>query len=182
MAKTYTESELIAMGLTQEQINAVANESAEEKQGEIVEMQPRKTFAEKVQEELEKPLAVTSISSLKRQSSGELVQLPGFTEEEDFVARMRRPSLLAMVKKGKIPNTLLSEATELFSNGTSTIGKDGSGLEDLMQVVEIICEASLVEPTWKEIQDAGIELTDEQMMAIFSYSQRGVAGVRQFRN
>jgi len=178
MTKTYTESELLAMGLTQEQINAVASQIDNESK----EVKPvKKSFAQKVEEELNKPLKVTSISSLKKQAAGELVQLPGFVEGEDFIARMRRPSLLAMVKKGKIPNSLLSEATELFSNGTSTIG-DNNSLEEMMNVVEIICEASLIEPSWKEIQDEGIELTDEQLMAIFSYSQRGIAGVRQFRN
>ena len=85
-----------------------------------------------------------------------------------------------MVKKGKIPNSLLNEATELFSNGTSTVSD--SNLEEMMNVVEIICEASLIEPSWQDIQAEGIELTDEQLMAIFSYSQRGIAGVRQFRN
>ena len=182
MAKTYTESELIAMGLTHEQIDAVAKQIEEEEKEKVVPIKPVNKFASKVEEELKKPLSVTSISSLKRQSSGELVQLPGFIEDEDFIARMRRPSLLAMVKKGKIPNSLLNEATELFSNGTSTIGDNDSSLEEMMNVVEIICEASLIEPSWKEIQDAGIELTDEQLMAIFSYSQRGIAGVRQFRN
>lgn len=179
MAKTYTESELIAMGLTKEQIDSVAKEA---ESTNIVEMPEKKSFADKVNEELNKPLKVTSIDSLKQQSAGEIVQLPGFVEGEDFIARMRRPSLLAMVKKGKIPNSLLNEATELFSNGTSTVGRDDSSLEEMMNVVEIICEASLIEPSWKEIQDNGIELTDEQLMAIFSYSQRGIAGVRQFRN
>lgn len=179
MAKTYTESELIAMGLTKEQIDSVAKEA---ESTNIVEMPEKKSFADKVNEELSKPLKVTSIDSLKKQSAGEIVQLPGFVEGEDFIARMRRPSLLAMVKKGKIPNSLLNEATELFSNGTSTVGRDDSSLEEMMNVVEIICEASLIEPSWKDIQDNGIELTDEQLMAIFSYSQRGIAGVRQFRN
>lgn len=178
MARTYTESELIAMGLTKEQIDSVAEES---EGTNIVEIPNRKSFADKVNEELKKPLSVTTIGALKQQSAGELVQLPGFVEGEDFIARMRRPSLLAMVKKGKIPNSLLSEATELFSNGTSTIGNSEGSLEEMMNVVEIICEASLIEPSWKEIKDAGIELTDEQLMAIFSYSQRGIAGVRQFR-
>lgn len=184
MSKTYTESELLALGLTKEQIDAVANQAPsvvsaadkEEKASNVM------NFAEVVNNELRKPLSVTSISDLKEQSMGELVQLPGFVEGEDFIARMRRPSLLAMVKKGKIPNTLLSEATELFSNGTSNIGRNKNTLEDMMNVIEIICEASLIEPSYNEIKNANIELTDEQMMAIFSYSQRGIAGVKQFRN
>lgn len=180
MSRTYTESELIAMGLTQEQIDSVAAESQEEsKQDEgLVSIAD---FSKHVEETLSRPLSVTSISALKRQSLGEVVSLPGFIDGEDFVVRMRRPSLLSLVRKGKIPNTLLNEATELFNNGTSTVGVNGNTLEDMMDVIDIICDASLLEPTYKEIQDNGIELTDEQLMAIFAYSQRGVNGLRQFR-
>lgn len=178
MSKTYTESELKAMGFTQQQIDAISNQS-----DGIVEDNKAISFSDIVNKEMMKPLSVTSISDLKRQTSGELVELPGFIEGEKFIARMRRPSLLAMVKKGKIPNTLLNEATELFSNGTSTVGKNNNNtLQDMLQVVEIICEASLIEPSWSEIQANNIELTDEQLMAIFSYSQRGVVGLSQFRN
>lgn len=186
MSKTYTESELLALGLTKEQIDAVANQapSITDAHNDVKDEKPNNitSFSDVVNRELTKPLSVTSISDLKLQSAGELVQLPGFVEGEDFIARMRRPSLLAMVKKGMIPNSLLSEATELFSNGTSNIGKNKNTLDDMMNVIEIICEASLIEPTWKDIRDNDIELTDEQLMAIFSYSQRGIAGVRQFRN
>jgi len=180
MSRTYTESELIAMGLTQEQIDSVAAESqAEPKQDTgVVSLAD---FAKRVDDTLSKPLNVTSISALKRQSLGEVVSLPGFIDGEDFIVRMRRPSLLSLVRKGKIPNTLLNEATELFNNGTSTVGVNGNTLEDMMDVIDIICDASLLEPTYKEIQDNGIELTDEQLMAIFAYSQRGVNGLRQFR-
>lgn len=180
MGKMYTESELLAMGLTREQIDSVANEVEEEKPVNIV-----KTFEDKVNEEVNKPLKVTSISELKEQASGEIVELPGFIDGGDFVVKMRRPSLLAMVKKGKIPNALLSEATELFTNGTASMAKGKNSdnqLEQMMDVVEIICESSLIEPSWKEIQENGIELTDEQLMAIFAYSQRGIAAVKQFRN
>lgn len=183
MSRTYTESELIAMGLTQEQIDSVAAESQEEQveSKQNVNSASIADFSKHVEEALNRPLNVTSISALKRQSLGEVVSLPGFIDGEDFVVRMRRPSLLSLVRKGKIPNTLLNEATELFNNGTSTVGVNGNTLEDMMDVIDIICDASLLEPTYKEIQDNGIELTDEQLMAIFAYSQRGVNGLRQFR-
>ena len=48
-------------------------------------------------------------------------------------------------------------------------------------VLKEICRASLIEPTYEEFEDAGIRLTDDQMMAIFSYSQKGVKALESFR-
>ena len=45
-----------------------------------------------------------------------------------------------------------------------------------------MCEASFVEPTYKELKAAGVELTDEQYMFIFGYSQNGVADLESFRS
>ena len=42
-------------------------------------------------------------------------------------------------------------------------------------------KASLEEPSFDDIKEAGLELTDEQMMAIFSYSQEGVKALESFR-
>ena len=65
---------------------------------------------------------VTSIEELKQYSNGTVVELPCFAEGQPFVARLKRPSLLGMVKQGKIPNTLLVRANELFV-------QDGTGFD-----------------------------------------------------
>ena len=38
-----------------------------------------------------------------------------------------------------------------------------------------------VEPSWSELKNAGIELTDEQYMFIFNYTQEGVKALEPFR-
>ena len=58
---------------------------------------------------------VTSLADLQVYAQGQVVELPGFFSEEPFVVRLRRPSLLALTKSGKIPNALLSAANELFT-------------------------------------------------------------------
>lgn len=125
---------------------------------------------------------VTTIYDLQRYTLGQIVHLPDFAEGQPFVARMRRPSLLVMVKSGKIPNKLLATATDLF-NGTSN--KDNADntdmLSDTYSVCEAIAEAALVEPTLAEIKDAGMELSDNQLIAIFNYTQRGVEALNNFR-
>lgn len=125
-------------------------------------------------------MEITSLTSLEQYAQGQVVQLPSFAEGQPFIARLRRPSLLILIKSGRIPNTLLATANSLFAgNGINT--KDPSALADVVGVMDVICEASFLEPTWEQIQKAGVELTDDQYMAIFNYSQQGIKALEPFR-
>lgn len=131
-------------------------------------------------------LKVTSIEDLKRSAQGELVELPGFTEDVPFVVKLKKPSLLNLVKTKKIPNSLLSEANKLFVGGVSKVANnnplgDDKTMEQLFDLLDIICEAAFVEPTIKDLKEAGISLTDEQILAVFSYTQTGVKSLENFR-
>lgn len=131
---------------------------------------------------IDETLTVTSLTDLERYAKGQVVRLPDFSEGQPFVARVRRPSLLVLAKSGKIPNSLLNTANELFSKGGNGLDSDNSNmLKDVSDVMEIICEAALVEPTYEQIKEKGMELTDEQKMALFSYSQQGVKALNNFR-
>ena len=130
---------------------------------------------------LEKHNKVTTIYDLQEYSRGQIVKLPDFAEGQPFVARMRRPSLLVMAKKGKIPNKLLATATDLFNGGNSHNANNDSILSDTYDVCEAIAEAALVEPTMEEIKNAGLELSDNQLIAIFNYAQRGIEALNNFR-
>lgn len=130
---------------------------------------------------LEKQNKVTTIYDLQEYSRGQIVKLPDFAEGQPFVARMRRPSLLVMAKKGKIPNRLLATATDLFNGGNSHNANNDSILSDTYDVCEAIAEAALVEPTMAEIEEAGLELSDNQLIAIFNYAQRGIEALDNFR-
>lgn len=130
-------------------------------------------------------MVVTNIEELKRQMQGELVELPGFLEGCKFVARLKRPSMLSMVKRGKIPNDLLVEANKLFSNGPSKTAAlnqmDSKMMNNMFDIIELICKESFVEPSYEVLKENGIELTDEQQLAIFSYTQRGIESLKSFR-
>ena len=127
-------------------------------------------------------LRPTSMAQLKSYSTGQLVVLPPFAEGQPFVARLRRPSLMALAKSGKIPNTLLQSAGELFADTNRALNNMGDDLlTDLYGVMAILCEAAMVEPTYQDVIDAGLELTDEQMTAIFTYTQNGVRALESFR-
>lgn len=127
-------------------------------------------------------LKVTSLADLQSYKKGSVVELPPFAEGQPLVARMIRPSMLVMVKEGKIPNSLLKSANEIFQDGVGSFDADkDTAMSELFDVIDIICDASLVEPTLSDIKSAGLNLTDEQMMAIFSYAQQGVKALESFR-
>lgn len=127
---------------------------------------------------------ITSLSDLQSYAKGTVVRFPDFADGQPLVARVRRPSLLALAKNGKIPNALLGSANELFSNGTQS--KDGAELSpdvltDMYKIMTIMAEATFIEPTYEQIVGAGLELTDEQLAVVFGYSQSGVNALDNFR-
>lgn len=124
----------------------------------------------------------TSVADLVKYREGELVELPPFGENQPFFARLRRPSMLVLAKSGKIPNELLISANSLFEKGSGSFDSlDEQMLTKMFDVMEVICEASFVEPTYNDIKQAGIELTDDQYLFVFGYSQNGVRQLDSFR-
>lgn len=130
-------------------------------------------------------LKVTGIEDLQRIGHGEVVELPGFVDGTPFVARLRRPSMLAMVKAGKIPNELLVEANKLFASGVKGVAEknqdDPSMMSDLTVLLDAICREAFIEPSWEDIEKSGVTLTDQQYLAVFSYTQKGVDVLKPFR-
>lgn len=127
-------------------------------------------------------IKITSIDELKVMASGEIVKLPSFGQGQDFYARLRRPSMLKLAQSGQIPNSLLQTANSLF-NGTvdQKLDADPEFMKDMFDLIDVLAEAVFVEPSWQAIKDADIQLTDEQYMFIFNYTQQGVKAVEPFR-
>jgi hypothetical protein len=125
---------------------------------------------------------VTSIEDLKNYANGTVVEIPPFAEGQPLIARLKRPSILGMAKQGKIPNSLLVKANELFlQNGAGLDAEEEDTMKQLYDVLDLIAKETLVEPTYEEIKSVGLELTDEQMMFLFNYSQQGVKALESFR-
>lgn len=128
------------------------------------------------------PMNITTLADLQSYAAGTVVRFPDFAEGQPFIARVRRPSLLVLAKQGKIPNTLLATASELFSKGGAGIDTNNENmLSDVYDILHIICEASLIQPTMKDIENAGLSLSDDQLLAIFNYTQNGVKALESFR-
>ena len=132
---------------------------------------------------MSKELKVTSIEQLREYTNGEIVELPSFGNGQPFVARLGRPSLMRMVADGKIPNELLVRANELFMDGIGeTNVMDEKLLSDMYNLMGVMAESTMIEPTYAEVKEAGMELTDEQLVFLFQYTQRGLKGLENFRD
>ncbi len=126
-------------------------------------------------------MEITNISQLNEYANGQVVELPPFAQGQPFVARIRRPSMLALTKTGKIPNELLTTANSLFIDGKIDSKADPKAMQRVFDIFDILCEACFIEPSYSQIREAGLELTDEQYMFIFNYSQSGVKALKPFR-
>lgn len=209
MGKVYTELELKEMGMDSAQIKAIlstqkaiiADGKLQDKLKEealksealdadnIEKFSDRKNIIQKHEHNVKvytesKNLVPTSINEIAEYKKGTIVELPPFGDGQPFIARMSRPSMLSLVKKGKIPNTLINKATSLFAKGVNALGgsgKESIDVNELFDVIEAIADSALIEPTLSDIRSVGMELTDDQLMAIFAYTQKGVKALEQFR-
>ena len=192
-SKRYTEEQLYKMGMSKEQVNAILKTYADEEPDDKIVKFVDEDKESKACVGIAKPgevvpvncneaMKITSAADLQSYASGTVVRLPDFGDGQPFVARMRRPSMLVLAKSGKIPNTLLSAASELFAKGGSGLDTDSDNmLGDMYDICHIICESALIAPTMEEIEGAGMELSDDQLMAIFNYTQTGVHALESFR-
>lgn len=130
---------------------------------------------------IKKQLEVTPISTLQEYANGEIVEFPPFAEGMPFYARVKRPSMMVLMKTGKIPNSLMIAANSLFSGDMENSKIDEDFYKQVLSVIEVIAEASFLEPTWRDIKAAGVELTDEQYTFLFNYTQKGVKALEPFR-
>lgn len=121
-------------------------------------------------------MAFLSGEKLTELAQGTEIELPGFAAEETISVRLRRPSLMLLAAEGKIPNTLLASVEDLFEKGD----KNTVSFKERAEIFRIVAMASLVSPSWEELQNAGVNLTDLQLLYIYNFSQTGVDTLRRF--
>ncbi len=105
------------------------------------------------------------------------VYIPSFSGDGSMKVRLRRPSMLTLAARGVIPNELLACARELFNEG----GKAQIPLDELGRLLLVFAQTSLVSPSYEELEEQGISLTDEQLSAIYAFAQGGVRALIPFR-
>lgn len=126
-------------------------------------------------------MPVTSIEQFKRYAGGSEVELPGFVSGETITVKLRRPSVMTMVADGKIPNPLMGIAAEMFNSGVNSTIQSADGMKNTAELLRIYAKAALVEPAYADLEAAGVQLTDGQLTAIYSYVMTGVDQIKRFR-
>ena len=131
-------------------------------------------------------MQVTSLEQLQAIKQTEIIELPSFEDGTKLNVEVKKPNMMQLIAAGKIPNTLLNSAMEMFNGKAGEKmqkAADNAGdLKDLVGMMNVIAEASLVNPTYKQIKGLGIDLTDNQLMGLLMYSQGGLKALENFRN
>lgn len=123
-------------------------------------------------------MAVTSLEKLKELSKGIEVELQGW-DNEPFMCILKRPSLLGLVESGDIPNPLLNASYILFNGAKGP--QDVVNLKEQKQIFTIVARASMVDPSYQDLEDLGLELTDLQLLEIYKFTQLGLKSLISFR-
>lgn len=133
-------------------------------------------------------MEVTSLEQLKNIKKTDIVELPSFEDGTPFVAELKKPNITALMIEGKIPNTLLTVASDMFQKGTAkaqkTIDKaikEPKDLQEMFKLLDVMAKNCLVNPSYKDLEDIGIKLNEAQLSAILAYTQGGVIGLENFR-
>lgn len=111
-----------------------------------------------------------------RKKATRIIEIDGFEPGEKIAVRIKPASLLNLLMSGKLPNNLLGTVNDLFdqtNKGKSMelFEQDENKIKDIMEIIDLVCEQSLVEPTYEEIKDV---ITDTQKMQIMAEAQGNV--------
>ena len=130
-------------------------------------------------------MQVTSLEQLKNIKLSEIVELPSFEDGTPLIVEIRKPNMMQLITSGKIPNTLLNVAMDMFNGKTGDkmqkASQSSKDLSELVKMMNVIAEASLVNPCYEDFKTTGVDLSDDQLMAILMYSQGGVKSLENFR-
>lgn len=131
-------------------------------------------------------LKITSIEELKKMKVTDIVEFPPFLDGTPFVCEMKKPNMLKLITSGKIPNQLLTASMTVFNGKANELGVkadngDFKSFKELVGLMEILADACLVNPSYKDLKDNDIDLTEEQLMLMISYAQGGIKALESFR-
>ena len=93
--------------------------------------------------------------------------------------RARRPGLYNMASMGFIPNPLLGAMQAMFSGNTAQINAVDAKMQG--ECLTAIARYALVEPTMAQITEAGLELTDQQLLELYQFALAGPVRYAAFR-
>lgn len=126
---------------------------------------------------MENTLKAITIEELKKVKT-QIIQISDFSGEGTFNVEVRRPSLLTLATRGNIPNELIGDVNDLFFGK-----KEEKDIEmsKLKEIYDGIVKATLVSPTFEELKENDIQLTEVQIGELYKYVVGGVKELKYFR-
>ena len=117
-----------------------------------------------------------------RQRATRVIEIDGFEPGEKIEVRIKPASILSLYVSGKLPNTLLGTVQDLFEvqseqEAGKQILQDPEMIKASFEILDLVCEQCLVEPTFAEIGDL---LTDNQKGQIMAEAQGNVTAAIPF--
>ena len=128
---------------------------------------------------------ITDIAQLKAESSW-VIDVPSYDGTSTYKFRVKSPSIIACMAEGRIPNALIPIVEKTINAGkpekkAKATEPDIPDYKTTSEYMLFLCEQALVEPTYAELKENGIELTTEQITAIVDGSQKAVSDLSSFR-
>lgn len=123
---------------------------------------------------------ITSIQQICAQAAPEEVTLSGFKHDQEITVALHTPSLYALLAENALPNPLLPVVKKLFQEGpqAQNVAEPDAGFANALRT---IARETLVQPSFAELEESGVQLTDRQLLEICVYATRGPAGLAIFR-
>ena len=122
---------------------------------------------------------ITNVEDIRGKHGVQEYRLPGWESGEEFVCKLRRPSATGLAAAvGHVPNPLLGVVAEMFMAGPKAVAKIPA--DQQAQALLAIARYALVEPTYDQVAEAGIDVSDNQYHAIYAFALGGATGLARF--
>ncbi len=120
-------------------------------------------------------MAVTSFDAIlgMAPTQPEELTLSGWSPGTEITVLVKKPNFYNLLAKNAIPNPLLPEMQKLFVR-RQVAEEHGKASADF-------AKECLVEPTYTQLEEAGVELTDDQLLELCMYATLGPELLRSFR-
>lgn len=126
-------------------------------------------------------MAVTSIHEILAQApvQPEEITISGWKPDSEITVRAKKPSFYYLIANKAALNPLIPELEKLFVKHDRSGHKNAGG--DFAKALICIAKECLVEPTYSELEEAGVELTSDQLTELSLYATEGPEYLRSFR-
>lgn len=126
-------------------------------------------------------MAVTPIHEIIAQANvqPEEITIAGWKPDSEITVRVKRPSFYYLIANKAALNPLIPELDKLFVKHDRSSHKNAGS--DFAKALICIARECLVEPTFSQLEEAGVELTSDQLTELSLYATEGAEYLRSFR-